>query len=541
MNKTQLDKTLGTIKNYVNGNYLAKSGGTMTGSIEMGANNISFTNSDTGDIVFNEGATQVARLWQSTTGLLLAAGSSTNPMGAGVLNIPRNSNAITIGGNKIYHAGNKPTDIAIKGTNTITSTTNDTTTKWGEQGNSVHWYTTGGKITNQPSQWGYLLNIGAPGEVHQIWMEQAAGNLLHRGGNAQGWGTTWKTLVDSSNYASFITPSGIGAAAANHGNHVPSQCGTVSNWNDALHNGWYMASGAANQPAGDSSTWYMGQVLCHNTNYVIQILHQFASNGGDSSKTPIFIRKKFNGSWGSWTSNFAINITGSSTGLQTSSFKPMGAGSSTQPVYFSNGIPVAGKSYFAKSTVGDIGWEREDSHAPVTVSAIAFWNGAYRGSSSNLAYCNQGAFGNIVTKNQGDYAPASHNHTELTGEVKINNANGTFNDAWNGQECALKVGGHMAIGGTTLSSGEYRSYSANAFRAVQGDYGFFIRNDGSHTYFMLTNPGDPYGNWNNFRPITIVNSTGEALIGGTVDKWNGFRMRYGNHTGGADGYITFAW
>ena len=44
------------------------------------------------------------------------------------------------------------------------------------------------------------------------------------------------------------------------------------------------------------------------------------------------------------------------------------------------------------------------------MSVIAYWNGAYSNTSSNLAYCNKGAFGTIVTKNAGDYATAGHTH-----------------------------------------------------------------------------------------------------------------------------------
>lgn len=46
------------------------------------------------------------------------------------------------------------------------------------------------------------------------------------------------------------------------------------------------------------------------------------------------------------------------------------------------------------------------------------------------------------------------------------------------------------------ANGEIISTSANAFRAVYGNYGFIIRNDGANTYFMMTNSGDPYGSWN---------------------------------------------
>lgn len=97
----------------------------------------------------------------------------------------------------------------VKGTNTISSPTNDTTSNWGAQGNSVHFYTTAGCLKNQPDQWGYLLNIGQGAEVHQVWMTQATGNLLHRGGNGNGWsGSTsgdgsWRTILDSSNYSDY--------------------------------------------------------------------------------------------------------------------------------------------------------------------------------------------------------------------------------------------------------------------------------------------------------------------------------------------------
>lgn len=43
---------------------------------------------------------------------------------------------------------------------------------------------------------------------------------------------------------------------------------------------------------------------------------------------------------------------------------------------------------------------------------ITYWNGAYSSNgASNLAYCNRGAFGTIVTKNAGDYASAGHTHS----------------------------------------------------------------------------------------------------------------------------------
>ena len=152
---------------------------------------------------------------------------------AGGGTVTKGQDKLTFNGNIVYHAGRKPTlselgaaasnhshsnyaasshehnYLNVKSNNTINSTANDTTAKWGEQKNSVHWYTEANKINGQPSQWGYLVNIGQSSEVHQIWMEQASGNLSHRGGNNSGWSGSWKTILDSSNYSTW-------AAAKNH-------------------------------------------------------------------------------------------------------------------------------------------------------------------------------------------------------------------------------------------------------------------------------------------------------------------------------------
>ncbi|EIV8226820.1 phage tail protein [Escherichia coli] len=72
--------------------------------------------------------------------------------------------------------------------------------------------------------------------------------------------------------------------------------------------------------------------------------------------------------------------------------------------------------------------------------------------------------------------------------------------------------GGTLTGGLT-ASGEIVSKSGNGFRIVQGNYGFFIRNDGSNTYFMLTNSGDSLGTWNSLRPLTINNASGAVSMG----------------------------
>ncbi|EPR5122990.1 prophage tail fiber N-terminal domain-containing protein [Escherichia coli] len=91
--------------------------------------------------------------------------------------------------------------------------------------------------------------------------------------------------------------------------------------------------------------------------------------------------------------------------------------------------------------------------------------------------------------------------------------------------------GALALTGGTLSggltaAGEVISRSANGLRIAYGNYGFFIRNDGSNTYFMLTDSGNSLGTYNSLRPLIINNANGAVRIG------NGL-----NVTGGINGSL----
>ena len=100
-------------------------------------------------------------------------------------------------------------NFSYRGNNLISSTANDTTANWNNQGNlATTFYTATGKINGQPSQYGFLLNLTTgPGgqEAHQLWLAQNNGNISHRGGNSSGMATSWKTCLDSSNYTSYVS------------------------------------------------------------------------------------------------------------------------------------------------------------------------------------------------------------------------------------------------------------------------------------------------------------------------------------------------
>lgn len=75
---------------------------------------------------------------------------------------------------------------------------------------------------------------------------------------------------------------------------------------------------------------------------------------------------------------------------------------------------AASKNTRTLTSVGHSSWANASTDRGYVpdMAFIAYWNGAYSSNgASNLAYCNRGAFGTIVTKNAGDYATAGHTHS----------------------------------------------------------------------------------------------------------------------------------
>ena len=104
-----------------------------------------------------------------------------------------------------------------------------------------------------------------------------------------------------------------------------------------------------------------------------------------------------------------------------------------------------------KTSVGDIGWgTAANQQKPLAMSAIAFWNGAYQGTSSNLAYCNKGAFGTMATKNADDYVTRTTAQTisgvkTFSGEQRFAATGLSYTDPWSGIGCAIKVTGKVGV------------------------------------------------------------------------------------------------
>lgn len=105
-----------------------------------------------------------------------------------------------------------------------------------------------------------------------------------------------------------------------------------------------------------------------------------------------------------------------------------GLRSVTQPSgsnVFVTGISTSGttitytKSYTKKSlsAVGASGWTNAsiDGNIIPDMSFIAYWNGACSGTSSNLAYCNKGAFGSFAIKNSLAFSELTNKPTTISG------------------------------------------------------------------------------------------------------------------------------
>lgn len=205
----------------------------------------------------------------------------------------------------------------------------------------------------------------------------------------------------------------------------------------------------------------------------------------DSSNYNIYTPTKTGGgASGTW----GISITGNAataTKLGTS------AGSGTQPVYFSGGKPVAGtytlgnacsKTTRTLTNVGNSGWKdaSTDSNYVPDMSFIAYWNGAYSNTNSNLAYCNKGAFGTAATKNTDYFATAGHTHNYVK-DAGNNSSNTTFAYSkagmnygdytwlagWNGYELRAVAKSQFATAGHTHNYAGSSSAGGSANSAVK--------------------------------------------------------------------------
>lgn len=86
------------------------------------------------------------------------------------------------------------------------------------------------------------------------------------------------------------------------------------------------------------------------------------------------------------------------------------------------------------TNLGNVGWDSSgnatsDLIVP-TMSFMAYWDGSYNGSTSNLRYCDRGRFGTIVTKNVADYVlSTAYTAADVLSKLKTVDGSGSGLDA----------------------------------------------------------------------------------------------------------------
>lgn len=71
---------------------------------------------------------------------------------------------------------------------------------------------------------------------------------------------------------------------------------SISDWDDAQSNGWYMADGASNAP--EVTGWFIGTTVAHNSIWAKQTVHSFVDDTATDSKK--WVRDNNNGTWTAW-------------------------------------------------------------------------------------------------------------------------------------------------------------------------------------------------------------------------------------------------
>lgn len=180
----------------------------------------------------------------------------------------------------------------------------------------------------------------------------------------------------------------------------------------------------------------------------------------------------------------------------------------------------------SKESIGDLQLSVYKKYIP-DISTIAYWNGQYEIGMSNLAYCNQGAFGSIVVKNSEDYLSTTGGI--LTGALTGTSA--TFSDTltankvygavWNDYAEYFERGEDTEVG--DIIALDLHSGSEKYVKAINGDVVCGVHSD---TYGHLIGgksiPADytgTYEDYNNdsYIPVGMIGRV-YCKVYGTISK-----------------------
>lgn len=112
--------------------------------------------------------------------------------------------SIENGGTNASNKADARQNINYIGLNPISSINDDTTAVWKTFRTGVARINTTGLLTDQPTQYGFILSMVAGDDVRQLWLSAAGGDMYHRGGNASGWSHSWRKVLDVKNTADYV-------------------------------------------------------------------------------------------------------------------------------------------------------------------------------------------------------------------------------------------------------------------------------------------------------------------------------------------------
>lgn len=160
-----------------------------------------------------------------------------------------------------------------------------------------------------------------------------------------------------------------------------------------------------------------------------------------------------------------VNITTAGTEIHNQAYSKIITGVDAGTTSAANSVAWGGisgkpaiveKTIKSRSNLGDANWTDLTTAQGLIpdMAFISYWNGAFSGASSNLAYCNKGAFGSIVTKNINDYATANHNHDSVYAKLSHNHAISDITNlqtTLNGKANSSHTHSYLPLSGGTLT------------------------------------------------------------------------------------------
>lgn len=247
-----------------------------------------------------------------------------------------------------------------------------------------------------------LINIGLHGINTAAQLYVSSGSSLYFRSSKT---SAWRTILDSSNYAGVL--GSVYQAKGDYVTRTTAQeiSGVKTFTNEVVATSrWITARIITGEDGSGNSTAQTKKAHSIELGYPNKDYMNFNEYGG------VFNFYKTNTAFSS-TGDGTLVAKISEAGVTAASFVKSG-GTASQVLMADGSV----KTVHTLGAVTNLGWGATAGQIP-TINTLAFWNGAYSGTSSNLAYCNKGAFGTIVTMGSTQYARALTSSEVLAGDM----------------------------------------------------------------------------------------------------------------------------